>query len=239
MAVQSNASDIHLRSSQAMGLQATTPFTVTVWINVANWGIGSRRSYVGIYGGTTDTPLAAPVTAMQIGTTAGGNTLDCWTWGGTNLVGTGAIMAPFNNVWVHIAYTYDGTNHRVYLNGAQQATATTAQTAGFLNQVYINGFPTGVTNEVAAYQIDQYGLYRRALSANEVLTLYTAAGARHGIKWQQVCRYEFDEGVQAATVVSCRDLSGNGHNLTVEGAGTSMTYAYPATYANSNIRPVL
>jgi hypothetical protein len=238
MAIQTTATDIHLRSSQAMNLQATTPFSVTVWIN-ATWNPGARTSYVGIYGPTTDTPLGAPVTAMQIGVSTGNYDLTCWTWGGATLVGTATgTMTGFNGVWVFITYTYDGTNHRVFRNGVQLATSTTAQTPGFLNQVYINGFPGGVTSEVGAFQVDQYALYRRALLADEILTIYNAAGARHGIVNENICRYEFDEGADATTVTGVVDLSGNGNTLTPTGAGAAMTYTYPATYANSNIRMV-
>ena len=237
MAIQTTAADYHLRSSAAMGLQSQSVFSITCWLN-AVWNPGARNSFVGIYGPTTDTPLGTPVTALQIGTANGAGDLVCWTWGGGTMVQLATGMTAFNNAWVHIAYTYDGTNHRLYRNGAQVATSTTAQIAGFLNQVYINGYPTGTTNEVAAFQVDQYGLYRRTLSADEIQTIYNAAGARHGIVNGQICRYEFDEGAQNAACSAVVDLSNSGHGLSSTGAGATFTYTYPSTYANSNIRPV-
>lgn len=238
MAVQSNAVDIHLRSSAAMNLSATTPFSVTVWIN-ANWNLGTRTSFVGIYGPITDVPLDPPVTAMQIGTAAGDGSLSFWTWGGGLLTGTAAgFLTADNGVWIHISYTYDGTTHRGYRNGVLATFSTTLQTAGFLNQVYINGYPGGATSEIASYQVDQYSLFRRALSADEIQTMYFASGARHGITNSLVARYEYDELAQAAAVTNVIDLSGNGHTLTPTGPGAAMTYTYPATLANSNIRPV-
>lgn len=241
MAIATSAVDMHLRSSQAMGLLAQTPFSVTCWIK-AVWNPGSRRSFVGICGpsiGTGDVPLATPFTAMQIGTSGGNNELTCWTWGGGTLVGTGTgVMASFNNIWCQIAYTYNGTTHRVYRNGVELANATTTQLAGYLNQVYINGYPGGVLSEVAAYEIDQYAVYRRELSAAEVLTIYNAGGARHGISYDLVCRYEYDELASGANVVSVPDFSGNGHTLTPTGAGANFTYTYNNVYPNSNIRMV-
>lgn len=238
MAVLTNASDIHLRSSQAMGLSALTPFTVSAWVN-ANWSSGGRRSFVGVYGPATDTPLLVPVTAMQIGTSTGTGELTCWTWGGGTLVGTATgAMTAFNNVWVHVAYTYDGTTHVLYRNGVQLLTSSTAQIPGFLNQVYINGYPTGGTNEVDAFQVDQYNLYRRALRAGEIQAIYFAGGARHGITDDLIARYEFDEGVQGSSITTVIDMSGNNHTLTNVGAGTPITYTYTNTFANSNIRPV-
>lgn len=240
MAIQCNASDIHLRSSQAMGLNAQSPFSITTWINaVWNPGTGATRSLVGIYGPATDVPLGAPVTALQIGTSLGTGDLAFWTWGGADMCTTAAgVMTPFNNTWVFIAYTYDGSTHRGYLNGTQVCTGTTAQQPGIMNQVYINGYPGTTTSEVHNHAIDQYALYRRTLSANEIATMYAAQGTRHGIMDGAVCRYEFDELAQGANVAVVVDLSGNGHTLTTFGAGTPMTFTYPGTIANSNIRPV-
>lgn len=238
MAIQCNAADIHLRSSQAMGLQSTTPLSITCWIK-ATWNGGSRLSLAGVYGPATDTPLGTPVTAVQIGTTAGGGELSFWTWGGSVLTGTAAgVMTPYNGQWVHCAYTYDGTNHRGYLNGTQVSTSTTSQIAGYLNQVYINGYPGGVLREVSNHQIGTYMLFRRALSAEEVRTIWAGAGARHGISKDLICRYEFGELSAGTNVTGVIDMSGNGHTLTSTGTGASMTYTYSSTYANANIRPV-
>jgi hypothetical protein len=81
MAVQTNAADIHLRSSNAMGLNARSPFSITCWIN-ATWNSGTTVSMVGIYGPADDTPLGTPATALQIGTKTGSYELSAWTWGG-------------------------------------------------------------------------------------------------------------------------------------------------------------
>lgn len=239
MAIQSNASDIHLRSSQAMNLRATDPFTVCTWINTT-WNSGTRLSCVGIYGPASDTPLSAPITAMQIGSASGNYDLTCWSWGGGNLVSTATgAMTGFNGVWVFISYTYNGSVHSLYRNGDLLQTTTNGQINGFLNQVYVNGYPGSGTGEVGSFQVDQYSLFRRALSAGEIQTMYNARGDRHGIYKDLIARYEFDElgqGVNASSVV---DMSGNGHTLTTVGAGTPIVYTYPNTIANSNIRPVL
>lgn len=237
MAIQTSAGDIHLRSSQPMGLNARTPFSVSAWIN-AVWNPGTVTSMVGIYGGSNDVGLEPPVTAMQIGCQAGNGDITCWTWGGGALVTVGGgTMTPFNNTWVFIVYTYDGTTHRVYRNGTLLGTGTTTQQAGFLNQVYINGYPSSGTNEVANFQTDQYSLFRRTLSADEVQSMFTARGSRHGITDGLIARYDFDEQAQDTIVSSIPDLSGNNHTLTLVGT-SQMSYAYTNTNANSNLRLV-
>jgi hypothetical protein len=238
MAILFNASDIHLRSGKTMGLQSQTPFSMVVWIK-ATWNPGSRRALAGIYGPATDTPLATPVTAVQIGTTSGNGELSFWTWGGGILTGTGAgVMTPFNGVWVMTTYTFDGTTHRGYYNATLASSATTAQVAGYLNQVYLNGYPSGGTNQVHNHQIGWYALYRRTLSAAEIATIYYASGTGHGIVDGLICQYNFDNGVEGATVASQPDLTGHGHTLTSVGAGSPITYTYLSTVATSNLRPV-
>lgn len=238
MAIVCTAADYHLRSSQATGLQSTQPFSISVWINGV-WNGGGRLSFVGIYGPATDTPLGAPITALQIGTTAGASTVDCWTWGGGVMVGGVAMAAgTYNNVWVHFAYTFDGTNHILYRNGVQVATTTTAQIAGFLNQVYINGYPGSGTGETSTHQVDSYTLWKRTLTADEVQTIYNSQGSRHGDTYQHLARYEFDEGILGANATSVVDMTGNGHTLTSTGAGAAITYTYSGSVANSNTRPV-
>jgi len=240
MGVQSVAADSHLRSSQAMAISSQNALSIAVWIN-ANWSSGARNSFVGIYGPVSDVPLGAPVTAIQIGTAAGAGDITCWTWGGVSLV-AGSGMATYNNAWIHVVYTFDGLNHRLYLNGAQLATSTTTQITGMLNQVYINGYPGGGTAEVATHQVDSYALYRTTLTADQVMAMYKAGGSRHGIVSNLIAQYEFDEGIDASAVTQVIDVSGNGHHLTTVGAAATtspLTYTYTNTVANSNIRPVL
>jgi hypothetical protein len=238
MPIQLNASDIHLRSSQAMGLRSTDPFTILVWIN-ATWTGGARISMVGLYGPSADTPLGTPITAVQIGTTNGSGELSTWSWGGGALVTTASsAMNAYNGLWVHIAYTYNGTTHLLYRNGVQVASATNAQIAGYLNQVYINGYPTGGTSEVGALQVDSYTLFRRVLTPDEILTMFTAQGDRHGITTGLIAHYDFDELGQGVASTNVTDMSGNGNTLTSTGAGSAITYTYPTAYANSNLRPV-
>jgi hypothetical protein len=241
MAILTTAADTHLRSSQTMGLSSQSAFSISCWINGV-WNPGSRRSLVGIYGGSADTALAAPITGVQIGTTNGSGELTCWTWGGGVLVGTAAgVMTALNNAWVHIVYTYDSTTHRVYLNGAlaaSQLNTVNPQIAGFLNQVYINGYPTGTTSEVSAFYIDQYTLFRRTLAPDEIQTMYYSQGARHGLVNGLICKFEFDEGIEGSLTASVPDLSNSGHNLSVDGVSTAISYSYVNSLASSNIRPV-
>lgn len=235
MSILTTATDRHLYSVSSNFTASTSPFSISVWIN-AVWNGGTTISMVGMYDGTT---VITPTTGLQIGITAATvGAVACWTYGGGIMVQSSAnAMTTYNNTWVNVTYTYDGTTHLIYANGVQLGTGTASQLPGTFTQVYINGYPpAGNANECAVFGVDMYTYFSRTLSANEVLTIYNAAGQRHGIVNGQLAKYEFDELGQGVTVVNVADLTGNGNTLSVIGAGSAITYSYTNSYADSNIR---
>jgi len=238
MAIQMTAAtDRHLYSVSTNFGAATDSYSISVWIN-AVWNGGTTFSFVGMYNGSL---VVTPTTGLQIGTTAanvGG--VNCWTYGGLTMVASAAgAMTPYNNTWVLITYTYDGTNHRVYRNDTLLATGTTIQNPGTFTQVYINGYPpSGTANETGTYQVDTYLYFGRTLTQPEIATIYQSFGNRHGIDYGLLASYDFDEGVTGATVTGVVDTSGNGNTLLNTGAGTAITYTYAGTVASSNLRMV-
>ena len=71
------------------------------------------------------------------------------------------------NAWTHIAFTYDGTTQRLYVNGTQVATkATTGAIQTTNNPLWIGGNqPYG---EYFNGLIDEVRVYSRALSQSEI-----------------------------------------------------------------------
>jgi hypothetical protein len=238
MAISLTAADSHLYCIGSGFKQSIDSYTINVWIN-ANWNSGTTYSFVGMYDGGVVTPL--PTTGLQIGTRGGAGEVSAWTYGGTVLVGsTAGVMTAFTGKWAMITYSFDGTNHRLYVNGVQTATATGNTVTGTFTQIYINGFPpTGATTETSAYSVDAYSYYGRTLSANEILTMYNSGGTRHGIEFGELATYEFDEKSEGTTATSIVDLTGRGNTLIPTGAVNTVTHTYVGTYANSNTRPVL
>ena len=232
-----NTSKLNLTMSTVAG--ASTSFSVNVWIK-ANWGSTAagvgRISLVGIYG-----PSPNPTSALQIGGTLGNGDLACWTWGGGVLVRVADdFMVPYNNVWVNVGYTYNGTTHRLYVDGLEVANSTAAQAAGNLQLVTINGYPGGGASETYNHIVDSYALWNRVLSPSEMSVVYYAFGARHSIVNGQVAGYEFDEGTEGSNVgaASVIDTAGNGLTLLLTGAGTAPKYTYTTSFATANIRTV-
>jgi hypothetical protein len=182
---------------------STASQSINVWINALWDGNVKTSSMVGMYN-------AVGATAIQIGSRTAAGQCDIWTWGGGIMISSTGVTIP-SNTWANITYTYDGTSHRLYYNGVLNNTVVngtapnTAQIAGNFNQVFLNGFATGAASETANFQVDTYYYYNRTLTADEILTIYNSRGNRHGIVYRSLLRYEFDEGVQGATVSSIRN----------------------------------
>lgn len=237
MAIQmTGPTDRHLYTVSTNFLQSTVPYSISVWIN-AIWNGGARLSFVGMYDGKIS---SGTTTGLQIGTGGGAGEVTCWTHGGAALVSSSAgSMTPFNNTWVMITYTFDGTTHRVYRNETLLSSSTTPQIPGTFTQVYINGYPpAGNSAETGTYQVDSYGYFGRTLSQPEIQTMFSAKGSRHAITFGQIASYDFDESPQGATVTGVADVSGNGNTMINTGAGTAITYTYANTVSSSNLRPV-
>lgn len=243
MAIQLTASGDALANNTATGVNfvntvATAPVSITCWIN-APWGTGIQ-SYVGLYDEKQRVASGTNTsTAIQLGSKTS-NTFNVWTWGGGILVDSTISMAPHVNQWCFIAYTFDGTTHRCYVNGVLGGSTTNAQQPGNFDRVYINGYTNGGASETATFKVDTYNSYSRALTQNEIITMYNTRGNRHGIVHNRLVSYEFDElapGVTSATIYNQTELPAATSNLiTVTPAGTTRV-TFVAGYADANLRP--
>lgn len=105
--------------------------------------------------------------AISLGVRAG--QLSAWKWGPVQLVGT---TAPAVGGWHHLAYTYDGTTHRLYLDGRQVDMSTAAPDAATLDHAQFGAYAGG---SLFNGLLDDLRIYDVALSAAQIARL--AAGA--------------------------------------------------------------
>jgi hypothetical protein len=238
------AIEVYLNGRQLIGTP-TTPFAVNAqaanslcgWVYIPGAWTTATISMFGIYmaGAIAGDP---GFTAVQIGTrSTAPNNIYAWTWNGGVLVNTNGAVTFSGNTWYHAAYTYDGTTHSIYINGALIATSTAVQKPGTLDQTFINGYPDGGTNESGNFWCDDIQFYDRTLSAAEVMTIYRSEGFRHAIVQGIRAHYSFNELYSGLDVVSVRDMSGHGGNLILSGTGTAPTYV--AGLAGSDNRRVI
>lgn len=90
--------------------------------------------------------------------------------GGTALVSTSNLTL---NNWYHVVVTVNGAETKLYLNGTQEAWATTTQNNAD-GTMRVASHKTGVSGEKWQGRIDEVRIYSRALSASEVQALYYA-----------------------------------------------------------------
>jgi len=235
MAVQltTNGDTLSNVTDTSFFLPSTAPQTISVWINALWDGLTKTSSYVGMYNG------AGATAAIQIGSRVAQGQCDIWSWGGTIIVSSTGITIP-SSAWANITYTFDGSTARLYINGTLNNSVAYAPLAINFNQVYINGFTGGATSETATFQVDTYEYFARALSASEVQTIYGTQGNRHGIVYQELLRYEFDEGAVGSNVAAIYNQSGQvgtaSNNLVSNSARTPTVTFIPA-FVSHNLRP--
>jgi hypothetical protein len=232
------AVDYHLASQTgSLSINPLLANSLMVWLNATTWTGGLTNSMVGAYNSAT-----SGGTAIQIGTRLGTGNCDVWTWGANVLVsssgGTG-ITTLSNNIWYHIAYTFDGTTHRLYINGVQTNTGTAGQLSGTITSIFINGYPTGGANETGTFSVDDISYFNRTLSADEILTAYTTAGSRDGIVYGATASCLVNEGTAGTVANNCLDYTGKGNSLTPIGAAVGVNFVYAPSYITTDTRPSL
>lgn len=98
-----------------------------------------------------------------------------WSHGGQGLEGPTAI--PLNE-WTHLAITFDGLIKRLYVNGAQVASRNELRAlvydAASVPLTIGSDFESNRSGNHFNGRIDEVALYNRALTADEVLSIYAA-----------------------------------------------------------------
>jgi hypothetical protein len=82
-------------------------------------------------------------------------------------------VAPPAPGWHHLAYSYDGTTNRLYVDGVQRATSTTAPDTGPANNARLGANFDG--SEPFTGLLDEVRIYNRALTAAEIASLFAGA----------------------------------------------------------------
>jgi concanavalin A-like lectin/glucanase superfamily protein len=148
-------------------VSALTDFSISAWIYQTRGavGFGDRLFDFGT-GETVNMFITTDGNALRYAVTTGGHPAE------ETLLTSGIL--PLDS-WQHLAVTQAGTTATLYHNGelAKQSTATTLDPAalGVTTQNWI-GRSQYVKDHYLAGEVDEFRIYRRALSAAEVMALY-------------------------------------------------------------------
>jgi hypothetical protein len=92
-----------------------------------------------------------------------------------------ASFAPVAGAWHHVAYTFDDTTkaQALYIDGIRVSTGTTDRSIGYDTQPVLLGrdIENGSPNFFLSGEIDEATIYNRALTADEIGTIYSADAA--------------------------------------------------------------
>lgn len=171
----------------------STSLSIVFWLYIDSW----NNSWAPIL--AKSNTQAYGQYSVEISSTAGINF-----WTGTNVSTFNHQMVVGN--WYHIAFTWDGTETKFYLDGILKGTESYSGTITPDNLPLEIGrhFP-GSTNDYLIGKLDEILIYNRALSSEEINQLFEL---NEGL----VAYYQFNG--------NANDYSGNGFNGTIQGEVT-------------------
>lgn len=153
------------------------------------------------------------------------------------LMGANSIRADFSNgtsdritdnytfaanSWVQMVYVWDKTNNNIYTysNGALKQTKTIAISGSILNattNLYLGSYNGGEFSQYFTGQMGIVRLYKKALSATEVLKNYDASKSLYGVIQNGLV---MNLATAPSSGSTWTDISGNGNNATLQSSPT-------------------
>jgi hypothetical protein len=95
-----------------------------------------------------------------------------WKSGGVVLV---SAPSPSTGAWHHFAYTYDGINHRLYIDGTLAQSAAVPPTLGAPSNLQIGGWEMNGQKEYFAGVLDEIQIFTVALGEEQIRELVPSA----------------------------------------------------------------
>jgi hypothetical protein len=164
LAPRFNGIDGHAELTFASGRHPTSTGirTAALWFKYTG-GTTSRPTLLAIYNSSRTLDLG-----FQIGLASGGSQVAFWLYGRTNNQMTHDVSS---NVWHHVAVTFDGTIHVLFVDGVERRQTTMAPVAGDLNVGRVGTWNATVESAMFAGLICDLRLYNRVLPLAEIRAL--------------------------------------------------------------------
>ena len=153
-------------SEDALGVRgsATTPFTLAAWVSFD--GVGAGQGFNTIFGNT-----GSGAGTLHAGL---GNNADKAHFGFDNgNDANGAVVSFGGGVWYHVAFVFDGSSQRVYINGVPEVTRTGVVNTLKAADLFIGnwGAPNDPNNDLRG-RLDDLVVYDVALPPAKVQALF-------------------------------------------------------------------
>src|SRR3990167_5431782 len=146
--------------------------SIEVWIYATSVA-SVRRVFSANVSGTLDTFIDAGNGSITARVNSGGSTLTSTT-------------VPSANTWYHVALTWDGSKHRLYVNGVEEASASSALGTGAITHVSVgnnstfdfSNFWRGFIDSLVIHKVAKYSFD----TSNEPIASYEAYAHSKGVE---------------------------------------------------------
>jgi uncharacterized repeat protein (TIGR01451 family) len=223
-------------------------FTLSAWIYTSQSSLGTFmmvRDNAGV--------AANVVGGFPLNITAGKVSFDTWDYAANRLTSTTTIN---NNQWHHIVGVYNVSTGRasLYINGVLEDSKIQSGSATAGNRMMRLGAninTAGAILQPFVGRIDEAKIYRKALSASEVMTLYENTGKsifsttnliENKFEANIVANWKLDDTYSPSLDISGNNISGvwTGNVTTTSGKkGNALLFDGSGDYINSNSDAVL
>ncbi len=213
--------------------------TISLWARYSSLPTATQNLMVLQRSGT---PSAVQIGFREVG---GAMRVVVWNWGGAPVVYSNSL--PSAGTWHYYSYTYDGTDHRLYIDGVEVSSSNTATTQTSLPQfVYLGSYSggeyfNGIIDE-ARYSLSYKSPGWLATEYNNVITpgSFVSAGAEYSLtdlESMGVCNLPVTlDGFPAGGTFSGPGISGNTFDPGAAGAGThTVTYSLNLSGCDASI----
>ncbi|MEI9924492.1 MAG: LamG-like jellyroll fold domain-containing protein [Bradyrhizobium sp.] len=198
--------DNNVKIADSANLRPTTALTIEAWVNTGdNFTANSRTIFSKTVGtGTQDSYIvwySGGQLHAVVGNTSTGTTTLNYDWN------------PAQNTWHRIAFTYDATGPKLYVDGVLAASNTSTATIGYDTHPVIIGddYNNEQLGQAWSGKLAEISLWNIALTPAQILATTTLTGAEAGL----IGYWRLNEG--SGTVA--HDLSSGGNNGVIAGTG--------------------
>jgi hypothetical protein len=185
----------------------TTPVSQSAWVKANSNVVNDAIFGIGLY--NTDGSYNSSNAANNSGIhqQASGGQMKYYLWlSGTQHYLTGTFSL---GVWYHIAWTWDGTNGVIYVDGVQNTTFTDTSN-GYSTRFSIWAGGRGRWSGYGDCLIDELATWDSALTSGNITTLYNGGGGPGDItSLSPLVWYRMGDGTEAGSGTDIYDMSGN------------------------------
>ena len=213
--------------------------TISLWARYSSLPTSTQNLMVLQRSGT---PSAVQIGFREV---SGSMRVVVWNWGGAPLVWSNSL--PSAGTWHYYSYTYDGTDHRLYIDGVEASTTNTATTQTSLPQYMYLGSYSGGEYFGGIIDESRYSLSCKSpgwleTEYNNVVApvSFVAAGTEHSLtnlESMGVCNLPVTlNGFPAGGTYSGPGISGNTFDPGAAGSGThTITYSLNLSGCDASI----